>query len=129
MTHTHCSVILTIAIYCSIHDKMENIMNAVEIFILIVTAAKLVLIVVIPTGSMGKINKMNNLMCKVLVKNKTQKATKKVKIFNTTSVVVVVVIYLFKAKALALQMFHDNIQISAKGFFVVDLRLVFSVNW
>jgi hypothetical protein len=34
---------------------MENIMNAVEIFILIVTAAKLVLIVVIPTGSMGKV--------------------------------------------------------------------------
>jgi hypothetical protein len=65
-------------------------------------------------------------MCKVLVKNKTQKAKKKVKIFNTTSVVV---IYLFKAKAFALQMFHDNIQISAKGFFVVDLRLVFSVNW
>jgi hypothetical protein len=70
---------------------------------------------------------MNNLMCKVLVKNKTLKGTKKVKIFNTTSVVVV--ICLFKVKALALQMFHDNIQISAKGFFVVDLRLVFSVNW
>jgi hypothetical protein len=70
---------------------------------------------------------MNNLMCKVLVKNKTQKATKKVKIFNMTSVVVVV-ICLFKVKAFALQMLHDNIQISAKGFFVVDLRLVFSVN-
>jgi hypothetical protein len=66
-------------------------------------------------------------VCKVLVKNKTQQAKKKVKIFNTTSVVVV--IYLFKAKTFALQMFHDNIQISAKGFFVVDLRLVFSVNW
>jgi hypothetical protein len=69
---------------------------------------------------------MNNLICKVLVKNKTLKGTKKVKIFNTS---VVVVICLFKVKALALQMFHDNIQISAKGFFVVDLRLVFSVNW
>jgi hypothetical protein len=44
-----------VAIYCSIHDKMENIMNAVEIFILIFTAAKFVLIVVIPTGSMGKV--------------------------------------------------------------------------
>jgi hypothetical protein len=44
-----------IAIYCSIHDKMENIINAVEIVIFIVTAAKLVLIVVIPTGSMGKV--------------------------------------------------------------------------
>jgi hypothetical protein len=71
---------------------------------------------------------MNNLMCKVLVKNKTQKATKKVKIFNMMSVVVVV-ICLFKVKAFALQMLHDNNQISAKGFFVVDLRLVFSVNW
>jgi hypothetical protein len=71
---------------------------------------------------------MNNLMCKVLVKNKTQKVTKKVKIFNTTSGVVVV-ICLFKVKAFAVQMFHDNMQISAKGFFVVDLRLVFSVNW
>jgi hypothetical protein len=66
-------------------------------------------------------------MCKLLVKNKTQKAKKKVKILNTTSAVVV--IYFFKAKAFALEMFHDNIQISAKGFFVVDLRLVFSVNW
>jgi hypothetical protein len=73
---------------------------------------------------------MNNLMCKVLVKNKTQKATKKVKIFNMMLMsVVVVVICLFKVKAFALQMLHDNNQISAKGFFVVDLRLVFSVNW
>jgi hypothetical protein len=44
-----------VAMYCSIHDKMENIMNAVEIFILLASVAKLVLIVVIPTGSMGKV--------------------------------------------------------------------------
>jgi hypothetical protein len=44
-----------IAIYCSIHDRMENMMNAVEIFSLIVAAAKLVLILVIPTGSMSKV--------------------------------------------------------------------------
>jgi hypothetical protein len=44
-----------VAMYCSIHDKMENIMNAVEIFILLASVAKLVLIVVIPTSSMGKV--------------------------------------------------------------------------
>jgi hypothetical protein len=44
-----------VAVYYSIHDRMENMLNAVEIFSLIVAAAKLVLILVIPTGSMGKV--------------------------------------------------------------------------
>jgi hypothetical protein len=68
---------------------------------------------------------MNKIISKRITKYKEQKTLKKVNFLGISSIFSQV--RLFQLNGFHLQMFHNNINISAGGFFTVDMRLFFSV--
>jgi hypothetical protein len=68
---------------------------------------------------------MNKIIFKRIPKYKEQKTLKKVNFLCISSIFSQV--RLFQLNGFNLQMFHNNLNISAGGFFFVDMRLFFSV--
>jgi hypothetical protein len=68
---------------------------------------------------------MNKIISKRIPKYKEQKTLKKVNFICICSIFSQV--RLFQLNGFNLQMFHNNINISAGGFFIVDMRLFFAV--
>jgi hypothetical protein len=66
---------------------------------------------------------MNKAVSKIIPRHKEQKAVREFNYFyNSISK------YYFQLNQFALQILHDNVRISAGGFFIVDMQLFFSVN-
>jgi hypothetical protein len=68
---------------------------------------------------------MNKIISNRIPKDKEQKTLKKVNFICICSIFSQV--RLFQLKGFGLEMFHNNINISAGGFFTVDMHLFFSV--
>jgi hypothetical protein len=66
---------------------------------------------------------MNNAVSKIVPKHKEQKAVRLIYYFDES-----ISKDYFQLNPFGLQMLHDDIKISAGGFFTVDMHLFFSVN-
>jgi hypothetical protein len=66
---------------------------------------------------------MNKAVSKIVPKYKEQKAVKEINYFDEFTFK-----YYFQLNPFGLQLLHDDIRISAGGFFTVDMHLFFSVS-